>query len=261
MASAPFPNRPYALRLESWVVQQDIPNNRSLIGYQVWIDKVGFTGTQSAQGQADRFVYMDYSQLVASDTTRGFNFTAAGPWLVLQSQSWANHNPDGTRTLPVSVAATYDILGSTQVANVMVLPPIARNPPPAPLSLSVDQITRTSLRYNYISQGDGGSPIITFRAQISADNFATVLQSIDEFSGSPTFGGLRPGGQYWLRSFAINGAGSSPSSAVLSAFTLSGAYISNGATWAPADVLISDGISWKPAQVLISDGTKWNPAG
>ena len=122
---APFPNRPFNLRMVVWTVRQDIPNNRSRVGWQVWVDKTGYSPTQSG-GAANRLMQID-GVTVGSVNGSGFDFTGAGPWLILSGESWVNHNADGTKSsLPLLASATYDILGTADATATGSLPTIPR---------------------------------------------------------------------------------------------------------------------------------------
>lgn len=111
---APFPNRPFNLRTVVWTSSQDIANNRSYIGWQIWVDKTGYSPTFSNDGQADRSMRFD-EVLVGNVDSTGFDFTGAGPWKIASGYSYITHTANGTLTFDIRAVANYAILGSTQV--------------------------------------------------------------------------------------------------------------------------------------------------
>lgn len=260
MGSAPFPNRPFQLRDNTYVVRQEVPNNRSLVGFEVWIDKLSYSPTYSNGGVA--YARWGYDGVVRADVNPGaYDFRGTGPWQWLGGQVWVDHNPDGSRTIQVNVGAEFTTLGTTVYSYNLALPFIARNPPPAPTGLSLDQITTSSMRYRFQGNGDGGSAIIRWEFQYSRyadfrDNPALVTSG-----GTSTVSGLAAGTEYFFRSRGVNTIGAGAWSNVLSATTLSSAFISSGTQWLDADVLISDGSQWLPTDILISNGSSWLPAG
>ena len=256
-ASAAFPGRPFNLRSEVWVVSQDTNPSApsSLVGWQPWIDKTGYSPTWSG-GAANRSFVID-GTLRGEDYTPGFDFRAGGPWLVLSGQSRIAHNPDGTKRIGNTGGADYALLGAAQVNSWLDLPPIATyGPPNAPVGGNIDQITKTSFVYHFVYCG---GVIGDYTVQIATRSDFSDASSHNTIDGTVPFTGLKPGTEYFCRTRANNDRGSSPWGAQASARTRSGAWISDGTAWKPADVFISDGTAWKPADVLISDGTQWKP--
>lgn len=263
MGTANFPGRPFRLRDNTWVVRQEVANNRSLIGFEMWIDKLSYSPTWSA-GQADRVYYIDGAQR-AANFSPGFDFQGAGPWLILNGQTWVGHNANGTKTMQVQADAVYDLLGGASIQYPMGLPTIPRNPPPAPSPVRLDQITRTSMRYVFSSNGDGGTPISRWESQLSTHpSFNSAngwVSGVIQGPSPVTRTGLRAGTEYFWRSRGVNAAGTGAWSAIISATTLSGAWISVAGAWVPAEVLISQGGAWVPGDVVISQGGAWRPTG
>lgn len=259
-SSSNFPNRPFTLYDATTVVRQEVANNRTLVRYSVAIRKNSYSPTSSDGVAYARWGYD--GTVINSRDPGGFDFRSSGPWQWVYGEAWVNHTANGTKTINVQVGANFDILGATSYSYNFTLPAIARNPPPAPTGLTLDNITRNSMRYRFQSNGDGGSPIIRFQFQYSTTpGFTTGNSAWITSNGTSTVTGLKPGTRYYFRSQAVNAAGTSPSSNVLNSRTLSGAWISDGTQWLPADVLISDGTQWLPANVDISDGTTWRPSG
>lgn len=125
MATTPFPSRPYNLRAEAWVVSQDIASNTTVVGWQLAIDKTGYSPTFSGSGKANRYISVNgtlYQQIV-----NGFDYSGAGPWLLNNGTTTVAHNADGTKTIAITAQADYDILGTTAVISFnLALPTIAR---------------------------------------------------------------------------------------------------------------------------------------
>lgn len=168
-----------------------------------------------------------------------------------------------TSTLSASADVRMDSgLGNSYPSHVFVATGTASAPatPPAPV---VDSITATSMRVLYLDGPDGGTPITSRALQVAnAPDFSgpSDLIGVDQ-SGVYIATQLIPGSPFYWRYRVQNAVGVSAWSAATFARTLSGAYLSNGSSWAPALVTLSDGVSWRNAEVLISDGAAWRKAG
>jgi hypothetical protein len=121
---ANFPNRPFTLSNNLWLKQQDVPGNRSLVGFQQIVTKTGTSPTQSG-GEANREVVLNGVK-VSSIISTGFNFVAAGPWIIAEGEAWVPHAADGTLTITMVGTASFDILGYTSETTNSDIPPIAR---------------------------------------------------------------------------------------------------------------------------------------
>lgn len=258
-ASRAFPGRPFNLRVEAWVISQDTnpAAPASLCGWQVWIDKTSYSPTWSAGGHAVRILHIDGVER-GIDTTPGFDFRAGGPWLVLSGQNWIAHNSDGTKTSEFHAYADYEMLGATDIGVNLTMPPIAvYGPPNPPINGYIDNIAKTSFDYHFT---DGGGVVTSYAARYATrEDMSDAVQIPAPLSGFVPISGLKPGTTYYVESRSGNDRGVSAWGARASARTRSGAWISDGTKWIPADVFISDGTNWKPADVLISDGTSWKP--
>lgn len=126
MASSMFPNRPFSLRENLWLVDQDTPGNRSLLGWESYIYKEGTSPTHSGDPLSEWVYQIDgVTRGQASGLT--FDFRGAGPWKLGGGTVWVDHTADGSKSIKVGLYATYDILGSTNVVvNSVPLPTIAR---------------------------------------------------------------------------------------------------------------------------------------
>jgi hypothetical protein len=125
MVSASFPNRPFDLRTDVWFVQSDIANNRSLVGWQLVIDKRSYSPTHSG-GIAHSWMTLS-GVYVWNYGGSGFDFRNGSNFLIASGQFWVPHNADGTGAVLVAAAANYDILGATSISGYWVgLPTIPR---------------------------------------------------------------------------------------------------------------------------------------
>src|SRR6185312_13729835 len=111
-ASRAFPNRPFNLRSEVWLISQDTNPSApsSLIGWQLWIDKTGYSPTWSGSGKAHRRIVLDGVERGANYGS-GFDFQSGGPWLILSGETRLAHNSDGTKSFGTDGYADYEILG------------------------------------------------------------------------------------------------------------------------------------------------------
>lgn len=258
--SSDFPNRPFRLRDSTTVTRQEFPNNRSLLHFEVWIDKLSYSPTWSNNGPA--YTRWGYDGGVVAESNPGsFDFQGTGPWLWLSGDHWVGHNTNGTKAITVQVGGDFALLGATTYQYGFTLPTIPRDAPPAPTALTLDQISRTSMRFSFRSNGSGSTPITRYDVQVSESPSFSGGRTI-QTSGSPlNITGLKSGTVYYVRVRAVNSIGASAYSNTISARTLSGAWISTGTAWVAAEVLISDGKTWRAADVQISDGKSWRPAG
>lgn len=125
MAEASFPNRPFNLRSDVWFVQSDIANNRSLVGWQLVIDKRSYSPTYSS-GIAHSWLTLD-GNYAWNYGGSGFDFRNGNNFLISSGTFWVQHQADGTGAVLVQAAANYAILGATSVGPYWVgLPTIPR---------------------------------------------------------------------------------------------------------------------------------------
>ena len=155
----------------------------------------------------------------------------------------------------ISVAASVNPgrqIGNAYASGAFGIPWV----PPAPSGIGIDQITPTSLRYRFSGNGDNGSAITSWEAQID-DNPSFSSPLTVGSSGTTTFTGLTPATTYYCRSRGNNGIGSGPWSGASSAMTASGAYVSINGAWVAVPVYVSDGTTWDVAELAVSNGTIW----
>ena len=241
MVSSPFPNRPFNLREAVWFTGQQ-SGNASLVAFELWIDKTGYSPTFS-DGAATRRFFLNGGQ-VAANNARGFDFRGGGPWLILSGQTWIEHEPNGYKTVSIYADAGYDILGATSVSSAIGLPRIPK-PPSIPGAPTVGTVTTTSVALSWGGPGDdGGAAVTSYTVQRATDSAFTVGVTETSFpTPAGTVTGLEPGPTYWFRVRANNAAGSSgwsgpaSSTPALPAPTLTGwaqnASAALVATWTP----------------------------
>jgi hypothetical protein len=116
-----FPYRPFQLRIAVWVVAQDVAANLSLIGWQLWIDKLSYSPTSSA-GLAARWLRLN-GIYVHENYGSGFDFVSGSNYLIASGQTWFSHNADGTLPMYAESQADFDILGPTAVASTSLSVP------------------------------------------------------------------------------------------------------------------------------------------
>ncbi|AVR56925.1 minor tail protein [Microbacterium phage Triscuit] len=125
MVSASFPNRPFNLRDNVWFIQSDIVNNRSLVGWELWVDKRSYSPTYSFDGSAARWMTLN-GAYVHNYGGVGFDFRNGNNFLLASGQTWIGHNADGTGGVNIAAAASFAILGATSLGSYISLPTIPR---------------------------------------------------------------------------------------------------------------------------------------
>ncbi|WNO27804.1 minor tail protein [Microbacterium phage Huwbert] len=125
MVSASFPNRPFNLRDNVWFIQSDIANNRSLVGWELWVDKRSYSPTYSFDGAAQRWMTLN-GAYVHNYGGNGYDFRNGNNFLLASGQTWIGHNADGTGGVNISAAANFAIMGATSLNSYISLPTIPR---------------------------------------------------------------------------------------------------------------------------------------
>lgn len=123
MVSNNFPNRPFRLQESTWLIQQDVANNRSLIGTELWIFKNSHSPTVSGDTSSYNFVINGVSVASGNFT---YNFVNSDSLRLAGVQTWVPHNADGTKSFAVDGYCNADLLGYTEVHSTVWLPTIAR---------------------------------------------------------------------------------------------------------------------------------------
>lgn len=126
MASSMFPNRPFSLRENLWLIDQDIPGNRSLLGWEAWIYKEG-TSPSFSNDPLSEWVYQIDGVTRGQASGLSYDFRGSGPWRIGTGTVWIGHDADGTKSIQIGLYATYALLGNTSVVvNKVPLPTIPR---------------------------------------------------------------------------------------------------------------------------------------
>ena len=199
-----------------------------------------------------RQVYFTYAVTNLSNTQTRVDVTAylyiASGWSTYGTwyQSWAGYWGDngqnqtinsGGNTIHQIVSGSYTVARGSSDFNIvfgctaqtstgqvyhgitLTIPKIPATVPPAPSPIGIDQITNSSMRYRFSSNGNGGSAITKYEVQYSRNsNFssATTITS----TGTSTVTGLLAKTTYYFRSRAVNAVGNGSWSASRSDATL-----------------------------------------
>lgn len=245
--------------------------------YRVGID-VWYSGVQDWNANTSRFdwnvrivgTYGSWTNATSSwsasigGTPYSGTFTLPSGWgsprIVASGSTWHEHDANGYRPGFASsayISVPHSNIGSGGSGNAWVDAPRIPQLPPAPTSIGLDQLQPTSMRYRFSGNGDGGSAILEWQAQLATNSaFTTGLQTVAS-SGTTTFTGLTPATTYYARSRGRNARGWGGWSNTVSAMTASGAYVSVGGKWQPVPILYSNGTTWLNPELWASDGTDW----
>lgn len=153
--------------------------------------------------------------------------------------------------------------GSTSVYT-SVISLVTTSAPSAPLNPAISNITPISFDLAWgTPASDGGSAVTSYVVQYThgAADFSGDFTTVNAASSPLSITGLLPGTDYIARIAAVNSAGQSPWSAVASARTPSGAYVSDGNTFAATVMFVGDRTDWKTVEVYAGDGINWNAVG
>lgn len=183
------------------------------------------------------------------------------PRILASGSTWHGHDANGYRPgFPSSayITTNHTNIGSGGSGDAWVDAPRIPQLPPAPSSIGLDEIQPTSMRYRFSSNGDGGSAVDAWEAQIATNpSFTTGVQTVGS-GGTTTFTGLTPATTYYARSRGHNVRGWSGYSNTVSAMTMSGAYVSINGAWVPVPFLHSNGSVWQTPELFVSDSTNWD---
>jgi hypothetical protein len=210
LVSAAFPSRPFNLREHVWLISQDVTNNRSLMGWQLWIDKTAYSPTWS-NGLAARWMKLNGS-FVHEYYGNGYDFVNGTNFLIASGQAYIPHNADGTKTLTIEAAADFDLLGATSLSTSVGLPTIPRASQPSisspttrdlgtAITINTNRASTSfthTLTYSYagatgtIATGVGASyawtPPLTLAGQIPSATSATCTVTCKTYSGATLIG-------------------------------------------------------------------------
>lgn len=126
--------------------------------------------------------------------------------------------------------------------------------PPAPTSPNMDQVTHTSVRVRFNSNGDGGSGVLEWQIGYG---YADVVTNTVASSGTTTLTGLRPGAQILIRARGRNAVGWGPWTSNVYTLTLPGVFIKAAGVYRDAVPYVKvDGV-WKPAEAFGKKSGNW----
>lgn len=137
-------------------------------------------------------------------------FTNARPEIVLGGgeTGWFTH--DGNGYLTIWVSANHDggsNFGFAQTASTRFDTDRIPKPPQSPVSVRIDEVTASSLRYVFSGRADNGAPILEWQAQLASDaGFTRDVRTVAS-NGTTTFADLPAGVTYWVRSRGRNRMG------------------------------------------------------
>lgn len=150
MASANFPNRPFRLEENVWLISQDVANNRSRVGGQLWIRKNSYSPTWTSSTTSGYEFWINGGRV--SNGNFSYDFRNSDELLLAQGEWWVPHNADGTKTMAIAGYADVETLGYTQVETSIGLPKIARaSTPTFPNGSSFDAGTTVQINTNRAS--------------------------------------------------------------------------------------------------------------
>lgn len=208
--------------LEADLVQTDTANRRWRVRFYLRMSKGSGSFYSGAGNQIGRYNGNEFGRhsgnpFLPSGTTSWNN----GPFDV-----WINANAAGywsgtSQTLPLQMQLAYGNINTTPTGSI-TLPRIGTVPPaPTPVPGTPDQITATTMRYQFNGNGNGGSAIIRWEYQWSTSpTFASGNSAWITSNGTSIVTGLPPGTTIYLRSRGVNALGNGAVSATTSGTTL-----------------------------------------
>lgn len=249
--------------LEADLIQIDAPNRRWLVRFFLRaINGPGGStasrylgaGVQLGRTNGNEFGRHSGNPFLPGGLPNGATRWNDGPWDV-----WIGANSDGywsgaSTTYPLQMGLQYGNI-NTQLGGSIELPRIGTVPPPPnPLPTTPDQITATTMRYQFGSAGDGGANIVRWEYQYSTSpTFATGNSAVFASNGTSIVTDLMPSTTYYLRSRGVNTIGNGNWSAIRSGTTV--------AASAPG-LLVSPALDGRSAQVALTPPPDMpNPSG
>ena len=225
----------------------------------------GGSGFQSVRGPGGEVNRYSRSPFLPSGLT-GWNQGPYEWWVWSDSDGfWVGSNA----SLPASQRETYPLGMQLSYGNVQTTPqgsiqlPRFATVPPAPKPVGVTNVTQTSARYSFQSQGLGGGTFLRWEAQWSTSpSFTSGNGPIVPSSGTTDFNDLPPGTTVYFRSRGVNTLGNGAWSTVISATTLpSGVQVGTGTAFQMAPMSVGTATPFGPVEILIGKGGSFVPLG
>lgn len=197
----------------------DAANNRSNYGWELRARRISGSVPSWA---LDQFPWRVQIGGYVATGTHNLDFRSTATIIIASGvSSFFPHAADGTLNIyPSASMGPASIFGSASLSGTFATDRIARVPS-APTAEKIDQVTPTSLRFWFHSNGDGGSPLLPSQMIYSTtSNFTPGTYTIVSSNGITTVTGLTPGTKYYVAGRCVNAVGAGPWSATLSATTL-----------------------------------------
>ncbi|MFJ3393973.1 fibronectin type III domain-containing protein [Leifsonia aquatica] len=227
--------------------------NSSLLHIRLWSQaNAGWSGNSSTPIGSS--VGVPGGTGATGNTT--FNGTVV-TWI--EYDTWVGHDAAGNYSQYISAhlnaTGTSTFGGPADLGQQVTLPRIPKVPD-APTAVRIDNIGPTNMTFVFSGNGNGGAGIDQWQVQYST-NASFTDGGTFQSTGSTPATGLVPGTLYYFRARGHNAVGWGGWSGTLSARTLAGAYVGDGTTWKPAEVVTGDGAAWKTALIYYGDGASW----
>ncbi len=196
--------------LDADVVETDLANRRWKIRFYMGASK----STSSFQNGAGNQTGTYNGNLFGSHNANPFLPLGSSGWYDGPWEVWVYANAQGywngtSTTLPLAMGMYYEGVNTAGTGSIELPQMGTVPPPPIPQDPTPDQITATSMRFQFNSAGDGGSPIIRWEYQYSTSpTFASGNSPIlNGLSGTVVPTGMTPGTTYYFRVRGVNGIG------------------------------------------------------
>ena len=169
-------------------------------------------------------------------------FSSSVSYLTLGSggTGWIAHDGNGYLNVWFDGDMTANPFGRAYAGGTLYTDRIAQLPlAPTPSSGTPDQITTTSMRYQFNGQDLRGGSLVRWESQYSTTpGFTSGNSPIINSSGTLVYTNLSPGTTYYWRSRALTNVGYSPWSTVVSGTTKSGVFVGSGGSYVGAEILL-----------------------
>lgn len=127
--------------------------------------------------------------------------------------------------------------------------------PPAPTPIYLSELTQTSVRFQFVGNGDGGSPVLEY--QIGYGTNPNAPTNYITSGGDTVITGLSPATTYYIWARARNSVGWSALSRSSATRTVAGAYITVGLVQKEAIPYVKDNGVWRLAGAWTKDAGVW----